>query len=753
MIKGGKMLFNKFSNRRKPIIGLLIMLGISYLFLNPDVSVSQDDPKLNITNTEDITVKSPNRGEVIKLKTESSHFQRKGDVNFDGIINEIDIDLIVDIILERYTPTPEEFWAADCNDDGVINVLDVQLATNWFLEEAQIIVIYPNGGEAWIVNETQTIIWDPSIVSSNVKIEISIDSGDTWSPINDNTDNDSEEDWTPSSNFISNSCLIKICSVRSENEIYDQSDGLFSITEPQLPAWISVVSPNGGEIWYVGSTEDIEWYSENTSGNVKIEYSTNGGSSWTTVVSNTSDDGSCSWAIPNTPSTNCYVQITDVDGTPSDLSDRQFTIASGTEWKVPITISGGGKTYIRTFGGDASATDGFDLGLDVDTAPPGMIYYAYFEIDQFPNYLDTDIRRWVSPYDTDINWTLKIIHTNGATSILSWNSADLPSGSGIGFFFLTGLGLNVDMRSQGSAQVSGDANLTIKYETTPPMVTYNFPQQGWYLISLPIFPDNNNLNVLFPSALSAFAYNSTTMSYYSVASLEPKKGYWLSIPGPTTSTIIGVPLNSYKEHYNTGWHLIGTVMGATNFTDPNDNPNGAVISTYGWNPGASTYYRVYPPGTAVLNEQEGYWLAVAKSCDLTIGGSALSKDAVASEVDTEPFFQRFGAQPPAPPFAADRCLAQSLPTENVSSRVYPNPFNLETKIEYWLPQAAFTNVYIYNSMGQRIRTLVETQQMQGIHHVVWDCRNDNGEIVTNGIYFYRIIAPELVEVQKIILLK
>ena len=56
-------------------------------------------------------------------------------------------------------------------------------------------------------------------------------------------------------------------------------------------------------------------------------------------------------------------------------------------------------------------------------------------------------------------------------------------------------------------------------------------------------------------------------------------------------------------------------------------------------------------------------------------------------------------------------------------------------------------------MGQRIRTLVETQQMQGIHHVVWDCRNDNGEIVTNGIYFYRIIAPELVEVQKIILLK
>ncbi len=445
------------------------------------------------------------------------------------------------------------------------------------------------------------------------------------------------------------------------------------------------------------------------------------------------------------------ISSNDPDKNPFDVELRGGTPTGEPEWKIPITISGGGNILTRNFGGDADASSGLDA-FDVAAAPPGMTYYAYFEISVFPNYLDTDIRGWVSPYKTDIDWTFKIVNTRGVTSTLSWNPANIPTGSGIGTFTLVGPGLNVNMRSQGSVQVNGDATLIIQYRSGI-TVTYNFPKQGWYLISLPLTPPNNSLSVLFPTAMAAFAYDPSGGSYIPVTSLEPKKGYWLLIPSATSSTITGVPLMTYTEHYNIGWHLIGTVASTTNFTDPNDNPNGSVIATYGWNPATSQYYPVYPPGTGVLNEKEGYWLAVAKSCDLIIGSSALSKDAVASEVDMKAFYQRFGAQPPVPPFLADPGLAQSLPPENVSSRIYPNPFNLETVIEYWLPQAGFTRVYIYNSMGQRIRTLVESQQSQGIHHMVWDGRNDNGEIVTNGIYFYRIITPEFVETQKIILLK
>ena len=56
---------------------------------------------------------------------------------------------------------------------------------------------------------------------------------------------------------------------------------------------------------------DITWTSENSSGNVNIEYSTDGGSTWQTVITNTLDSGSYPWLIPTTPSSNCVVKICD----------------------------------------------------------------------------------------------------------------------------------------------------------------------------------------------------------------------------------------------------------------------------------------------------------------------------------------------------------------------------------------------------------------------------------------------------------
>jgi len=512
---------------------------------------------------------------------------------------------------------------------------------------------------------------------------------------------------------------------------------------------ITVTSPNGGENWQVGSNQTITWISTGTSGNVNIELSRDAGSTWENLFYNTPDDQSQFWTVTGPPSTNCQIRITDMDGTPLDQSDQPFTIVGEAEWTVPITISGGSLNYVRTFGGDPTATDGYDDGLDSQTAPPGMVYYTYFQILQFPNFLDTDIRSWVPPYDTDIDWTLKIVNAAGMTSTLSWNPADIPTQ---GSFTLVTPVATVDMQNNSYAQVSDDATLIIQYRSSA-YVTYNFPQQGWYLISLPVYPENSDLNTLFSTAMAAFAYNSSTNSYYSVTSLEPKKGYWLSIPGPTSSTISGAPLNSYTENYNTGWHLIGSVLGTTNFTDPNDNPDGSIMSAWGWNTAAEQYFAVYPPGSGILNEQEGYWLAVAQPCDLTIGSEAMLNKAVSNDVDMKAFSARFGSHPPVPPFVNDISLAHSLQSENVTLRNTPNPFNLETVIEYSVQKVGITKVYIYNSLGQRIRTLLDAQQQTGVHQVVWDGRNDNGNQVNSGLYFCKIIKPTSVETRKMLLLK
>jgi len=95
----------------------------------------------------------------------------------------------------------------------------------------------------------------------------------------------------------------------------------------------------------------------------------------------------------------------------------------------------------------------------------------------------------------------------------------------------------------------------------------------------------------------------------------------------------------------------------------------------------------------------------------------------------------------------------AAPTEFRLGQNYPNPFNAETTIEYSLTKPGLIQLYIYNSLGQRIRVLVKDQKAAGIHQVVWDGRDDHKEIVHSGIYFYRIISAEFEESKKMLLLK
>ncbi len=89
---------------------------------------------------------------------------------------------------------------------------------------------------------------------------------------------------------------------------------------------IAVTSPNGGENWQADSTYDITWISNGTTGNVRIEYSTNNGFSWIQEAGSTVDDGSYSWRIPDMPSDSCLVRVKNWSGNPSDISDAVFTI-------------------------------------------------------------------------------------------------------------------------------------------------------------------------------------------------------------------------------------------------------------------------------------------------------------------------------------------------------------------------------------------------------------------------------------------
>jgi hypothetical protein len=79
---------------------------------------------------------------------------------------------------------------------------------------------------------------------------------------------------------------------------------------------------------------------------------------------------------------------------------------------------------------------------------------------------------------------------------------------------------------------------------------------------------------------------------------------------------------------------------------------------------------------------------------------------------------------------------------------YPNPFNPSTSIEFALPQAEYVKIEVYNTLGQRIKTLLDSKMTSGTHAVDFNASN-----ISSGIYFYSIQAGGFREVKKMVLLQ
>ncbi|MGB2957959.1 MAG: M14 family zinc carboxypeptidase [Bacteroidota bacterium] len=90
----------------------------------------------------------------------------------------------------------------------------------------------------------------------------------------------------------------------------------------------------------------------------------------------------------------------------------------------------------------------------------------------------------------------------------------------------------------------------------------------------------------------------------------------------------------------------------------------------------------------------------------------------------------------------------SLPVEFQLFQNYPNPFNPSTTLEYSLPRSEHTILKIYNLLGSEIATLVDEDQVAGLHRLVW-----NAENVPSGVYLYRIRAGEFVQSRRAVLIR
>jgi hypothetical protein len=80
--------------------------------------------------------------------------------------------------------------------------------------------------------------------------------------------------------------------------------------------------------------------------------------------------------------------------------------------------------------------------------------------------------------------------------------------------------------------------------------------------------------------------------------------------------------------------------------------------------------------------------------------------------------------------------ANTVPTDYLLEQNYPNPFNPVTQIRYGLPQQGHVTLTVHDIAGRVVRNLLDREQRAGIYLIEWDGRNNRGQSVSTGIYFY-----------------
>ena len=89
---------------------------------------------------------------------------------------------------------------------------------------------------------------------------------------------------------------------------------------------------------------------------------------------------------------------------------------------------------------------------------------------------------------------------------------------------------------------------------------------------------------------------------------------------------------------------------------------------------------------------------------------------------------------------------------------YPDPFNPETWIPYELADDANVSIEIYDSVGKSVRLFELGKQESGRYYnktkaLYWDGKNQLGEHVTSGVYFYTLRADGVTDTRRLVVIK
>jgi hypothetical protein len=313
---------------------------------------------------------------------------------------------------------------ASVDDPGRLDTSDA----NFTITQPALTLLSPNGAETQLAGSNQLITWTGGSVSDNVKLEWSVNGGVTWIPIYNSTENDGVAVWTVQPPATTQA-RIRV-SAASHPNLSDSSNANFTIQENPL----TLTSPNGGEVQVRGTNQAITWMSSGVSGNVRIDYSTNGGASWLPIYHKTENDGFALWTVQGPPTTVARIRIASLnDPSRVDTSNADFTIAPSAA--IRLTLPNGGESYqIGTTQPIAWSTGGLGGNVRIEYSSNGGL-------------------SWLPIYDTTPNdgsalWTVQGPVTAQARIRVSWASdTSYADVSDAGFTIRSNPGLQLQRRT------------------------------------------------------------------------------------------------------------------------------------------------------------------------------------------------------------------------------------------------------------------------------------------------------------------
>jgi hypothetical protein len=655
-----------------------------------------------------------------------------------------------------------------------------------------ITVSFPAGGQTLILGATQNITWLSGGPIDFVKIELSRNGGGSWEDLTSSTANTGSFPWQVSGSPSTN-CLVRVSDAADGNPA-DQSDAAFSIAALE----ITLTAPNGGELWSYNTTYAIQWTTNGAIDGIRLEFSTDNGANWTLIAPNAPNTGSYNWAVPNSLSDNCLVRVSDAaDGTPFDVSDSVFRIVPPNQ--APVANIGGPYSAPRNVPITFNASQSSDPDGD-----PLTFSWEFSDGERLSGVQVSRSFAFVNQYTA----TLKVSDGRGGDSyaFATVNIYNRPPVVNIGGPYNAKPGNPINFDASATTDPDGDALAYVwnfgdgsPLFTGGPQTSHLYPDLGSYQVVLTVQDNfggivhdttqaiisNNLIPLVEIRASEVSVIGACTDTYQIDFTIEQAEDPDGSVVGYDWDFDDGSPHSNSSTSVSHTFAVPGTydvklwvtdnegAVGVDSlritltadhapiaaFALPGDSVAVNRVVTFDASAstdidgGIVTYIWNFGDGTISSPQQQPlvshtYRTTGTANVLLTVTDGCGKIGTVAHSLRIVLTISAVGG-----------ATGDGLPTGFALEQSYPNPVSLRgienpmTRIDFNLPKASEVNLAIYNIFGQQVRRLVRGQHGPGTHSTSWDLRDDKGELVSTGIYFYRLFVAGSVATKKLIITK